>query len=231
MVTVAPVSACFVPAFWWAAIVESSRGCLIDFPWKINASLNSIFVFVWYLVNTHANPARWQMFNWCSHMTMLGITQKKKKRMWNQSINLGQKWLIFLCSKNSFFLLGCCQVPRQCTATLTCHKQERHAHQLSNISTKPYLQKLLLNKIKYYAWWPAFPKWQSGWVIFSGREASGCQPVSPQVSPSNELWTSCSGRAGYQPSPPSKPAWHKPWSRWPLAAELACSSDYENGEN
>lgn len=65
---------------------------------------------------------------------------------------------------------------------------------------------------------------QSGWVIFWGRDVSGCQADSPQVSPSNELWTSCFGQAGQQPSPPLKPAWHRPGSRWPLAAGLACSS-------
>lgn len=31
-----------------------------------------------------------------------------------------------------------------------------------------------------------------------GERLSGWQPVSPQVSPSNELWTSCFGRAGME---------------------------------
>lgn len=87
----APESVCFVSAFWWAAIVETSRGCLIDFAWKINASLNSIFVFVWYFVNTGANPTRWVMLNWCSPMTLPGIKKKKKDVTQKLLLELEQK--------------------------------------------------------------------------------------------------------------------------------------------
>lgn len=103
-----PVSVCFVSAFWWAAIVESSRGCLIDFAWNINASLSSFFVFVWYLVNTGANPARWQMFNWCGHMTMLGIKEKKRKKQENVKLKVftwNKSDLSFCATKTASFFI------------------------------------------------------------------------------------------------------------------------------
>lgn len=58
------------------------------------------------------------------------------------------------------------------------------------LATKHCLQKLLLDKIKYYARWPAvlpLPE-RLGDILGKGSErASGCQADSPQVSPSNEL--------------------------------------------
>lgn len=57
--------------------------------------------------------------------------------------------------------------------------------------------------------------------LAGGKREHGWQPVSPQVSPSNELWTSCFGRAGLKS--PQKPAQQRPGSRWPWAAGLARS--------
>lgn len=98
----------------------------------------------------------------------------------------------------------------QCPTIAICHKQERHTHQLSNIRHQNIV-------CKSYYWTRSnimldglhSCPWQSGWVhiLGEGREC-GCQADSPQVSPSNELWTSCFGWAGQQPSPPLKPAWH-----------------------
>lgn len=57
--------------------------------------------------------------------------------------------------------------------------------------------------------------------LAAGKRKRGWQPVSPQVSPSNELWTSCFGRAGLKSL--QKPAQQRPGSRWPWAAGLARS--------
>lgn len=43
------------------------------------------------------------------------------------------------------------------------------------------------------------------WYSGGRKQVTGWQPVSPQVSPSNELWTSCFGWSGLEPAP------HETW--------------------
>lgn len=140
------------------------------------------------------------------------ISSKKNKTRGSKvkSFYLDHKWLyFFLCNSSCFAsvlsaLMGLKKHILQCTTTAICRKQERHTHQLSNIRHHNTV-------CKSYYWTRSnmldglrSRPCQSGWVIFWGREASvGCQADSPQVSPSNELWTSCFGRAGQQPSRPS----------------------------
>lgn len=169
-------------------------------------------------------PAWWQMFNWCSHMTRLEMEEQKKKKKKTRgseikSICLDHTQCLFLVQHkfNHIFYFSAVRchawslekkyfnaLPGQYVINKKCTPTN---YQI--LGMKHYLQKLLVNKIKYYAWWPAFlpmPEWL-GDNLGEGSER-GCQPDSPQVSPSNELWTSCFGRAGQQPSPPLKPAWH-----------------------
>lgn len=194
--------------------------------WKINASLNSIFVFVWYLANTGANPAWWEMFNWCSHMTMIEtegekiyILKKGKKQQEEANLKVFSRsageWIFLVQAKklNHFFFLSCCQVPCvkaggntfHCTTTVMCHKHERQTHQLSNISHKTLFAKAITGQDQILcsmACSPAHAR-EAGWYSGEGKRASerasGCQADSPQVSPSNELWTSCFGGASQQP--------------------------------
>lgn len=140
--------------------------------WKINASLNSIFVFVWYLENTGANPAWWQMFNWCSHMT---IWLEKKWGSGSKSISLDLKWLLFSCATKMEWAFRChlWRLEKKKNSVSPCHKQEIHTHQLSNIRH--------WNTVcKSYYWTRSnitldglhSCPFQSVWVTFCGREVS-----------------------------------------------------------
>lgn len=220
--------------------------------WKINASLNSIFVFVWYLANTGANPAWWEMFNWCSHMTMLetegekNIYIKKKGKKQQEEANLkvfsrsAGEWIFLVQAKkwNHFFFLSCCQVPCvkaggntfHCTTTVMCHKHERQTHQLSNISHKTLFAKAITGQDQILcsmACSPAHAR-EAGWYSGEGKRASewASERLPGWLSPGeSQQWAVNKLLWRGKPAaslPPLKPAWHRPGSRWPLAG-LACS--------
>lgn len=154
--------------------------------WKINASLNSIFVFVWYLANTGANPAWWQMFNWCSHMTMLGdrrrrIKKKKTRGSEIKSIYFDHKWLIFLVQQkcNQLFCFNATmrhglkgwKNKIQCTTTAICHKQESQTHQLSNIRHKTLFAKAITEQDQILCLMACIPAHArvAGWYSGGGK--------------------------------------------------------------
>lgn len=230
----APENVCFVSAFWWAAIVEPSRGCLIDFAWKINASLNSIFVFVWYLVNTGANPTRWQMLNWCSHMTLPGKKGEKKDVTQKLLLELEQKSFFFRERDQATFfsalvLPGASSEEwkkiTQCATTVPRHKQERQAQQLSNIWHETLFAKTITEQdqiLCLMACIPPVAEWLGDILGEGSKRLPACLSPgeSQQWAVNKLLWPRL---ASSLPLPP-KPAWHWPGSRWPVAAGLACSS-------